>query len=460
MRKRTNIALYAFLTVFFVNALSFATTDNSAQGLQQTFRKVAKIASPSVVNIQIVQEQNYRVIQPEFFFFGIPDDSPVYKYKMEGTGSGVIVDEKGYIVTNAHVVNEATEIKVTRTTSQGKDRIYKGRVIGIDHQLDIAVIKIDTKEKLPYLEFADSASTQVGDWAIAIGSPFGLKQTLTVGVVSAVRQSLEIQGIRFHNLIQTDASINRGNSGGPLLNLDGKIIGINSAIYSPSGASAGIGFAIPAGEIKLVLEDLKAGKEIKKGWLGIQMQALDEVMVDNWDLPIDKGVIVESVIENSPAHKAGLKRSDIIVSCNDREVETPMDLAQVISLNRAGAVISLKILRDKRFQIVKVKLGVQPDELDSLRPVFTQATPSDITTTWEGVTFSQRNDMVFISEVDYGSKLGNYLEVGDEINSINRHKINSVSDLKAALESASLEKGMVFDITRNNTPMYVSVQIK
>ncbi|MBI4249061.1 MAG: trypsin-like peptidase domain-containing protein, partial [Elusimicrobia bacterium] len=253
------------LLLILVWAVPAQALNSALSQLQEGFSSVAAKAKPAVVNIQVIHEQRVQV--PYEFYFGDPEDlfqeffqgQPRKREtlrRFKGTGTGVIINADGYVLTNEHVVSDAGEIDVTLTKADGKQTTLPGKVVGTDPGLDLAVVKIQTGRDFPFLRLADSDKVKVGDWAVAIGSPFELQQTVTVGVISAVRQSLLIEGRNYANMLQTDAAINRGNSGGPLLNLEGDVIGINTAIYSPSGAFAGIGFSVPANEIREVLDQL------------------------------------------------------------------------------------------------------------------------------------------------------------------------------------------------------------
>jgi serine protease Do len=262
--------------------------------LQDSFARVAAQIKPAVVSITATHVETIQAA-PEQFFFGDPFEewhSPLPRYapeprkfqrRQQGMGSGVVVDPRGYILTNEHVVREADELTVTFQFPEEKK--YTGKVVGTDPRTDLAVIKIEPKEPLTYAALGDSGKVRVGDWAIAVGSPFGLEQTVTVGVISAMRQSLTIEGMNYSGLLQTDAAINRGNSGGPLVNIRGEVVGINTAIYAPTGVFAGIGFAIPANRIKDIMEQLIEKGHVVRGWMGVEILPLNEVMANQFGLP-------------------------------------------------------------------------------------------------------------------------------------------------------------------------------
>jgi serine protease Do len=300
--------------------------------LQDSFARVAAQIKPAVVSITATHVETIQAA-PEQFFFGDPFEewhSPLPRYapeprkfqrRQQGMGSGVVVDPRGYILTNEHVVREADELTVTFQFPEEKK--YTGKVVGTDPRTDLAVIKIEPKETLTYAALGDSGKVRVGDWAIAVGSPFGLEQTVTVGVISAVRQSLTIEGMNYSGLLQTDAAINRGNSGGPLVNIRGEMVGINTAIYAPTGVFAGIGFAIPANRIKDIMEQLIEKGHVVRGWMGVEILPLSEVMAKQFGLSKADGVMVNGVQPGSPAEKAGLKRGDVIVRFNGEPTLDP-----------------------------------------------------------------------------------------------------------------------------------------
>jgi serine protease Do len=288
--------------------------------LQDSFARVAAQIKPAVVSITATHVETLQAA-PEQYYFGDPFEEffrqfngqpsqprslrppRQYQRRQQGMGSGVVVDPRGYILTNEHVVREADELTVTFQSPEEKK--YTGKVVGSDPRSDLAVIKIDSKSPLTYAALGDSDKVRVGDWAIAVGSPFGLEQTVTVGVISAMRQSLNIEGMNYSGLLQTDAAINRGNSGGPLVNIQGEVVGINTAIYAPTGVFAGIGFAIPANRIKDIMEQLIEKGHVVRGWMGVEILAVNEVMANQFNLPNAEGVMVNGVQPDSPAAKAG-----------------------------------------------------------------------------------------------------------------------------------------------------------
>lgn len=317
---------------------------------------VVKKTMPAVVNISTVT-------LVEDFFFGI--------YPSSGVGSGFIIDPKGYILTNYHVVERARKIDVT--LSEGKK--YSGRVVGYDRRSDLAVIKIDANN-LPYLPLGDSDKLEPGQFVIAIGNPFGLNRTVTLGIVSALNRTIvEPNGVRLENLIQTDAAINPGNSGGPLINIKGEVIGINTAIKSDA---QGIGFAIPINKAKQIAEKLIKEGKITYPWLGIRGYAITTDMLDYIKFPVQKGVVIAEVIPGGPADKAGLRGGnrviyvdstqiivggDIIVKIDGKPVESMEELRSEIQKRKVGDVVSITYVRGDKEYTVKIKLEAMPEDL-------------------------------------------------------------------------------------------------
>jgi serine protease Do len=332
------------------------------QNLSKAFTQVAKIASPSVVTINssAVVKQNFRhpFMDDPFFrqFFNVPDQKQV----MRGLGSGVIVNPDGYILTNNHVVKDADEITVTIDKVE-----YEAKVVGKDPASDIAVIKID-KKGLPTVNLGDSDKLEIGEWVMAIGNPFSesLEKTVTAGIVSAKGRTLGNNlgdgSLRYQDFIQTDAAINPGNSGGALVNLRGELVGINTAIVGQS--NAGIGFAIPVNMARSIMEQLIKGGKVRRGWIGVQLEDVDEEKAEYFGLDKPKGVQVGEVLKDSPALKAGLKRDDIILKLNDQDVTSRDQLIAWVGRQAPDTRISMTIWRDKALKILSLTLAERPAE--------------------------------------------------------------------------------------------------
>ncbi|RLD16624.1 MAG: hypothetical protein DRI36_05415 [Caldiserica bacterium] len=460
--------------IYLILLLTFIYPENVP--FSEVIRKVANEAKRATVNISAVQiweeeEPIYRFFfgDPfEEFFFG-PDffDFPRRKrrFKTEATGSGFIISEDGYVLTNEHVIRGAQEIKVTLREG-GKDKSYDAEIVGKDHETDVAVIKIKAKRKFPYLELGDSDKIQVGDWVVAIGSPFGLEQTVTCGIISAIRQKVVIEDKVFENMIQTDAAINRGNSGGPLVDLNGKVIGINTAIYAPTGVFAGIGFAIPINLAKDILDDLISKGKVERGWLGVYIQDVDEVIAKQFGLKEVKGALVNKVVPNSPAEKGGVKRGDIILEVDGKEVKDSLSLKRLISGKEPGEKVKLKVLREKRIINLKIKLGRRGKEV---KERFVERGRKEVE--WKGIVVSNLNEelrrffsipddvdgvvVIRIKEGSFGEMAG--LLKGDLIRGINQREISDIEDFKEVTKRIDTKEGVVFDIIRRGEPLYLSV---
>ena len=352
--------------ICFIISLCFVTVASSSYAFFDSnrlpsFSELAEKASPAVVNISTVKvvqisKRLKRFFSPfgendpfnEFFkkFFG---EIPESKKKEHALGSGFLISPDGYIVTNNHVVSKADEITVIL---KGGKKSFKAKIIGTDPETDLALLKIDTKEDLPYLTFGDSDKMRPGDWVIAIGNPFGLDHTVTAGIISA--KGRVIGAGPYDNFLQTDASINPGNSGGPLLNLKGEVIGINTAIVA---SGQGIGFAIPSNMAKQVIEQLKKYKKVKRGWLGVTIQDVDMNTAKALGLKEPKGALVASVLKGEPADKAGIKVGDVIIAVNDKPVSDSHDLTRKIGLLKPHSKAKITVWRNGKVKEFWVKLG-------------------------------------------------------------------------------------------------------
>jgi serine protease Do len=326
------------------------------------FVRVAERVTPSVVNISTVTSGKGRTPSEQFrpfgndpffrdffdrFFEGMP-----HRRQQTSLGSGLIIDKGGLILTNNHVVKDADEI----TVKFADKHEVKGKVVGTDPKTDLAVIRVSAKDDLPVAILGDSDVLRVGEWAIAIGNPFGLDHTLTVGVVSATGRS-EVGIATYENFIQTDASINPGNSGGPLLNIKGEVIGINTAIVA---SGQGIGFAIPVNMARKVMGDLVKKGKVTRGWLGVGIQRLTPELAKSFGVNVDDGVLVSQVMPKSPAEAAGLKTGDLILSIDGKPVKEPRQLQTLIAEADIGKSLEFSILREKEKRTLKIQIGEMP----------------------------------------------------------------------------------------------------
>ena len=336
------------------------SNDQITEGRQTLITKTVAEVSPAVVGITVTQIQQYRDIFSMDPFWRYWFGDRVYNQKIQGLGSGIIISPDGYILTNDHVAGNAVEATVTMTN--GKQ--YNAKIIGTDQTSDICLLKIDAAD-LPYIKFGNSDDIMIGEWAIALGNPFGLfnvsdKPTVTVGVISATNMNLGASDNRYYvNMIQTDAAINQGNSGGPLVNAIGELIGMNTLIYTAQGSSGNVGvsFAIPINKIKRVINELKiSGKVDRNFWTGLSVLTINEQMAKTYNLSSSRGVIITGIAKNSPAQKAGLKVEDIILGIDNYMINDQSTMIGILQEYRTGDEISIHILRDKDNMTLKMKL--------------------------------------------------------------------------------------------------------
>ncbi|RXT14047.1 Do family serine endopeptidase [Ammoniphilus sp. CFH 90114] len=316
--------------------------------------KMVEEVGPAVVKIETETTRRSTLSERDLFFrqfFGGDYPMPQTEQKREGLGSGFIISQDGYILTNHHVVEGAGQIKVNII---GADKKYDAKIIGQDPELDLAVLKIEADKNLPVLKMGDSENIRVGDWTVAIGNPYGLDHTVTVGVISAKQRPLNIGQARFKDLLQTDASINPGNSGGPLLNLKGEVVGINTAI---NAEAQGIGFAIPINTVQEVLEDLIHKGKVSRPWLGVSIQDLTPELAKYFEIDMKEGVVVGYVAAGSPAEKAGLQQGDIIVELDKQKIKSSDQFVKAIADTKAGSKHTMLLMRNGEFKSLNIMIG-------------------------------------------------------------------------------------------------------
>jgi len=431
----------------------------------QAMAEVVAAVKPAVVNISTSHMVRTPGTSNSFFndpffnrFFGdeFGNMKRPREHKQSSLGSGVIVDKKGYILTNYHVIKDADEIKVKLSDN----REFKGKVIGKDVRTDIAVIKIDS-DHLPTLIIGDSDKLKVGETVIAIGNPFGLNQTVTSGIVSATGRA-NVGIADYEDFIQTDAAINPGNSGGALVNVRGELVGINTAIFSTSGGYQGIGFAIPGAMAKTVMENLIRNGRVVRGWLGVSIQQITPELSKQFNLKEQKGVIVGDVTEESPAEKAGIKRGDVIIGYNGKEVEDPANLRNMVANTPPGKEVVLRLVHDGKAETVKVTVAELPAEMQKLPGKFDNAMKGvqvqnikpDL---MKNLRLPRQITGVIITDIEEGSTAGGVLARNDVIMEINRKGITSLKDFENVVSRIGADQNMLLLIYRDGSTFYVTL---
>ena len=460
-------------------------------GTLTTFAPVVEKVAPSVVTIatskMVKANRNPYLNDPNFRrFFGIPDeqggqggqeeqgeDAPKNKggkkphMERYGLGSGVIVSPDGHILTNNHVIDGADEIIVTIGNEKHE---YKAKKIGTDPSTDIAVLKIEPNAKLHEITFADSDKLRVGDLAIAVGNPFGLTQSVTMGIVSALGRS-DTHITDYENFIQTDASINPGNSGGALVDTEGRLIGINTAIFSRTGGNQGIGFAVPSNLAHSVMDSLIKNGKVSRGFLGIALQPLSDELAKAFKIEGNAGALVSEVTTKSPAEKAGIQAGDVVVAVDKKKVEGPRELQLLVAAIAPGTKVDVKLVRDGKEKTVNVELGERPGnkvaandqpEKSGEPDVLDGVTVGDITPELRkqfGLPESSKG--VVITEIDPDSASAEAgLKVGDVVHEINREPVTSAKDAVDLSEKVKKEKKVLLRVSTKGSTRYVVVEHK
>ena len=432
----------------------------------KAFSEIVNTVSPSVVNIsttKVVRRETGPFFEDPFFDFFSPfhEFGAPKKWKERSLGSGVIVSQDGYIITNNHVVEKADEIKVTLFDK----RVFKGRIVGVDSKTDVAIIRIDAGN-LPVLSWGDSDTLQVGEFVLAIGSPYGLSNTVTMGIISAVGRA-NVGIADYEDFIQTDAAINPGNSGGPLVNIKGELIGINTAIFSRTGGYQGIGFAVPSNMVRLVMDQLIQKGKVTRGWIGVSIQELTPELAQQFGLKKSKGALVSDVVKDSPAAKAGIVRGDIIIQFNGKEVKDVSSLRNLVAQSKAGSAISLKILRGGKELTVQVDIVELPREVAEVLPdqspneaeakVLTGLAVMDLNKEIiRQLGFNKEEKGVVVVRVEPGSPADEAeMKKGDIIKEINKKEIDNLATYNQVLTNAKRNESMLLFINRGGKKFYV-----
>ena len=461
-----------FLTIIF----SFGFLNQSySRTVPESFADLAEKLMPSVVNIStsttVVTKSNPLPFQfppgspfgDMFKEFGDPQER-----QSAALGSGFIIDEKGIVITNNHVIQDADDI-IVRVNG---DQEFKAKVLGADPLMDIAVLQLETNEKFIPVAFGDSDKARIGDWVIAIGNPFGLGGTVTAGIISARNRSIGLS--RYEDFIQTDASINSGNSGGPLFDMEGNVIGINTAILGRNG-SIGIGFSIPSNSAQIVIDQLIEFGETKRGWLGVRIQDVTKEIAEVEKLDKPRGALVASVAENSPSEKAGIKAGDIILEFNGERINQMKELPAIVARTQVGKNVEVKIWRDKQEIIKNVLLGRLEtsedfkvsekqktidtiDQIEDLKITVRSLNKEDI----KNRKLPNQTTGLVITGIQNNSPLAGSIEVNSIIVEAQKERIKSIDDLKQITKQVlnSNQKTILLAIYNNqNQRRYIGIKL-
>jgi serine protease Do len=433
-------------------------------GASGSFAQVVEAVGPAVVNItSFTRGGGARTPVEEFFgdeffrrFFG---DVPEREQLQRSLGSGVMVDASGIALTNAHVVDRASDIEVV--TSDGKK--HKAKVVGTDRRTDLAVLRLQGGGPYRAAALGDSDRLKVGDWVLAIGSPFGLQQTVTAGILSAKGRSLT--GGAFDDFLQTDAAINPGNSGGPLVNMSGEVVGINSAILSRSGGNVGIGFAIPVNMAKRIYTELVAKGRVTRGWLGVSIQPLTPELAKGFGLKDAKGVLISDVISEGPAEKAGIQAGDIITEFDGKKLDGPQDLQRAVASATPGKGVPMTLWRDKSTKTVEIRIGETPDDAIALksgnrgksllglevRPITPEIARQLNLRSTEGVVVARVDDDSAAAEAG--------LQRGDVIREVNRQRVRSLQEFERITRDVKEGDRITVLLQRGAQALYVAFTV-
>ena len=464
------VALVFATSLFFGNkeaTYAEMAPKQQLQSLSEAFRDVAKKVSPAVVYVSVEQTVKGQQVPEQFRdffgddfmrrFFGTPDQQR--EYKQRGLGSGFIVSKDGYILTNNHVVEKADKVKVTLADK----REFNAKVIGTDPKTDVAVIKIEG-DNFPVAPLGDSSKLEVGDWAIAIGTPFGLAQTVTAGIISAEGRA-NIGIVDYEDFIQTDAAINPGNSGGPLVNIDGEVIGINTAIVGQSGGYQGIGFAIPINMAKNIMDSLMTKGKVVRGWLGVVIQNISPEIAKGFGLKETTGSLVGDVLKGGPAEKAGIERGDVIISFDGKPIDNTNTLRNLVAQTEVGKKVPVVVIRNNKEKTIEVTIGEQEAGMQAKVGGQTPEAETKSGITVQELTPEIAKELgygddkgVVISDVDQGSVAAEVgLRRGDLIKEVNRQIVKSLADYNKAMASVGEKESFLLLIRRGDNTLYVVV---
>lgn len=442
----------------------------------ESFSGLVKKVSPAVVNIATTRTET-TARRPQLPF-QVPKGSPFERFfeqfrgpqgpskqrQVGALGSGFVIDPSGYVVTNNHVIDGADEVKVRFADESD----YPAKVVGVDPQTDLALLKIEAETPLPFVELGDSDRAEVGDWVVAVGNPFGLGGSVTAGIISA--RGRNINAGPYDDFLQVDASINRGNSGGPLFSTDGQVIGVNTAIFSPTGGNIGIGFAIPSNMVKTVVAQLREDGKVTRGWLGVRIQGVSEDLARALGLDEARGAIVTEVTPGSPADKAGVRQGDVIVGYDGQAVDDSRELVRLVGQTAADTSASIDIWRDEAPVTLAVDIGAQPATMFATatrtapdRSITSEALGAQLAT----LTPERRQQLgldddakgVLVVDVDDADPRG--LQPGDLIRRIGGTEVATPEAVETALKSATDKdrKSVVLLVTRQGRDLFLGLKL-
>lgn len=483
-QRVSKIGLLVSLVLFLVSAVSAYALVNDKKTIadyapKTGFADLIEQVSPAVVHVAISGTVNYSSRAPQFnfppgspfeeFFEQFKEHQPTPKKNRKrplGIGSGFIISADGYVVTNYHVIKEADEITVT--LAEGQE--YEAELKGSDRKTDLALLKINSKKELPFVNWGDDGDSRVGDWVLAIGNPFGLGGTATTGIISA--RGRDIQSGPYDDYIQVDAAINRGNSGGPLFNLNGQVIGINTAIYSPNGGSVGIGFSIPSSMAQKVIQQLKETGQVERGWIGVQIQELNDELAEGFNRKNNHGALVSSIVPDTPASKGGIQAGDIILSFDGEKIKEMRDLPKLVAQTEVGKKVDVAVWRDGKMQTLALTIERFPED----EQIASAAEPSeskidnDLGAELKVLDESLRNQYgvdestegVIVVDVNPGGLAAeNGVRPGDVLIRIGSKSISKTSDVMAAVKQAKKDnkQKLVFLIQRKNNNRFITFDL-
>jgi serine protease Do len=484
MKKKISIGVVILLLGFFLGGLTFyvlgkitgqyeyqpyPVTPNVPRQVVETsraFSEIVNAVSPAVVNIsttKVIRRDSRSLFEDPFFDLFTPfyDLRAPKKWKEQSLGSGVIVSPDGYIITNNHVVEKGEEIKVTLLDR----RTFKGKIVGADPKADIAIVRIDANN-LPTLSWGDSEKLQVGEFVLAIGNPYSLSHTVTMGIISAVGRA-NVGIADYEDFIQTDAAINPGNSGGPLVNIKGELIGINTAIFSRTGGYQGIGFAVPSNMVRLIMDQLVQSGKVTRGWIGVTIQELTPELSKKFGIEKSNGALVSDVAKASPAERAGITRGDVILEFNSKEVKDVSSLRNMVAQSKVGSEISMKILRSGKKYAVKVFIVELPREVAEVVPsqlpndadaeLLAGLTVMDLTKEIiKQLGFSKDEKGVIVVRIEPGSPADEAeIKKGDIIKEIDKRVIENMEDFNKVVSRIEKEEAVLLFVNRGGKRFYV-----